>query len=113
MVPPTKAELEKARSPKSSRIRRTRSSSGSREPVSQFASGMQKKGLHKEFLDEIAPLCAFAELEYPDTYKVSPIIGNQGYDAIVYDEFQELQLTDLNSRGPMMALGQRQMLGLP
>lgn len=46
---------------------------------------MQKKGIYKEFFDEIIPLSIFALKVYPNTYKVKPILGNQGYDAIVTD----------------------------
>lgn len=48
--------------------------------------GLQKKGLHKEFLDELIPLSSFAILAYPNSYQVRPVLGNQGYDAIVVDE---------------------------
>ena len=47
--------------------------------------GILKKGLYKEFLDEIAPLSLFCTKHYPDNYRITPIIGNQGYDAIVKD----------------------------
>lgn len=45
---------------------------------------MLKRGLYKEFLDEIEPLSQFAVLEYPDTYRLQPVLGNQGYDAVVF-----------------------------
>jgi len=48
--------------------------------------GILKKGLHKEFLDEIVPLSCFAVLNYPDDYRICPILGNQGYDAVVLNE---------------------------
>ncbi len=48
--------------------------------------GLQKRGLHKEFLDELVPLSCFAVLAYPDSCKVRPVLGNQGYDAIIFDE---------------------------
>lgn len=51
----------------------------------EFAKGMKKEGCYKEFLDEVEPLCNFAEAVYPADYVVQPILGNQGYDAVVYD----------------------------
>ena len=47
--------------------------------------GVLKKGLYKEFLDEIAPLSLFCIKHYPDNHRITPIIGNQGYDAVVRD----------------------------
>lgn len=51
----------------------------------EFELGMQKCGLYKEFLDEIEPLSYFAILQYPNTHSVEPVLGNQGYDAVIYD----------------------------
>ena len=45
--------------------------------------GILKQGLYKEFLDEIAPLSLFCIKHYPDNHRITPIIGNQEYDAIV------------------------------
>ncbi|WP_339780563.1 hypothetical protein [uncultured Marinobacter sp.] len=62
----------------------------------EFARGMNKQGYYKEFLDEVEPLCNFAEVVYPADYKVQPVLGNQGYDAIVHDnqgnEFEKIEL---------------------
>lgn len=59
--------------------------------------GMLKKGIYKVFVDEIIPLSLFCIKIYPDNYKISPKLGNQGYDAIVKDEngkiFEHLELT--------------------
>lgn len=52
----------------------------------EFAKGMKKQGCYKEFLDEVEPLCDFAEAIYPADYVVQPILGNQGCDAVVYDD---------------------------
>lgn len=51
----------------------------------ELARGMQKQGYYKVFLDEVEPLCNFAEIVYPEDYMVQSVLGNQGYDAIVYD----------------------------
>ncbi|GAI95994.1 unnamed protein product, partial [marine sediment metagenome] len=59
--------------------------------------GMRKKGIYKVFVDEIIPLSLFCIKIYPDNYKISPKLGNQGYDAIVKDDngkiFEYLELT--------------------
>lgn len=51
--------------------------------------GIQKKGLYKEFLDELVPLSCFAVSAYPEGCKVQPVLGNQGYDALVFSETGE------------------------
>ena len=51
--------------------------------------GHQKKGLYKQFLEELIPLSCFATQVYPDSYKVQPVLGNQGYDALVWSEVGE------------------------
>lgn len=53
---------------------------------SEFELGMTKRGLYKQFLDEVEPLCNFSEAAYPNDYKVQPVLGNQSYDAIAFDE---------------------------
>ena len=59
--------------------------------------GMLKKGIYKVFVDEIIPLSLFCIKIYPDNYKISPKLGNQGYDAIVKDEngkiFEYVEIT--------------------
>jgi len=58
---------------------------------------MLKKGIYKVFVDEIIPLSLFCMKIYPDNYKISPKLGNQGYDAIVKDEngkiFEYVEIT--------------------
>ncbi len=48
--------------------------------------GIMKAGLYKKFLDEIVPLSHFALHIYPESYEVEPILGNQPYDALVWDQ---------------------------
>jgi len=43
------------------------------------------KGLYKQFVDEVLPLSDFVLLQYPENCSIEPVLGNQGYDAIVYD----------------------------
>lgn len=51
----------------------------------EFESSMAKRGYYKELLDEVEPLCNFAEAAYPPDHRVQPVLGNQGYDALVFD----------------------------
>lgn len=78
-------------------IEQRRSPQALRDFVSQLRSrvradnherhlGIEKKGRYKKFLDEIVPLSSFAIRMYPETYKIQPILENQGYDALVFDE---------------------------
>lgn len=78
-------------------IQQCRSPSGLRKCVDQVMDevnsdaserklGIQKKGWYKEFVDEIIPLSRFAEQRYPETYRIKPVLGSQGYDALVFDE---------------------------
>lgn len=66
-----------------------------RENRAAFEAGMAKRGRYKEFLDEVQPLCEFALATYPKNFMVQPILGNQGYDAIVFDskgqEYEKLE----------------------
>ena len=59
--------------------------------------GILKEGIYKVFVDEIIPLSLFCIKIYPDNYKISPKLGNQGYDAIVKDGdgkiFEHLEIT--------------------
>ena len=48
--------------------------------------GILKTGLYKEFLDEIVPLSLFALQAYPGNYGIQPVLGNQGHDALVFNE---------------------------
>jgi hypothetical protein len=48
--------------------------------------GIRKKGLYKKFLDEIVPLSLFALQVYPENHEIQPVLGNQGYDALVFNE---------------------------
>ena len=53
-------------------------------------AGHLRKGYLKEFFDEVVPLSRVAWYlyqtnRYQADYKICPILGNQGYDAEVYD----------------------------
>lgn len=81
----TKSDIEKPGSPRSLR----KFVCCRREKVKAVTSerhvAIQKKGIYKEFFDEISPLSIFALKIYPNRYKIKPILGNQGYDAVVTD----------------------------
>lgn len=49
-------------------------------------AGHLRNGYLKVFFDEVVPLSKFAAARYPSDYSVCPVIGNQGYDAEIYDE---------------------------
>ncbi len=48
--------------------------------------GRLKKGLYRKFIIEIRPLGWVADLLYPETYKIKPNLGFEGYDATVLGE---------------------------
>ena len=93
----SKEEIEKARSPRGLRQFVTRRVDKIRGVKKQRHMAVLKKGLYKVFSDEIIPLSIFCLKIYPNTYFVQPVIGNQGYDAIVRDDkdkiFDHIELT--------------------
>lgn len=52
------------------------------DPLEREA-GSSRRGYYKEFLDEVVPLARFAAQVYDESYTIQPVVGNQGYDAIV------------------------------
>lgn len=49
-------------------------------------AAIQKKGLFKQLTEEIMPIKCYALSQYPDNdVRVSPVLGNQGYDAEIHD----------------------------
>jgi len=82
----SKQEIEKARSPRGLRQFVVRRVNKIRGIKNQRHKAMLKKGLYKIFSDEIVPLSIFCLKNYPNTYVVQPVIGNQGYDAVVRDD---------------------------
>lgn len=79
-------DIERPRSPKKLREFVTQLKKQTEADIQEFKLGIQKKGLYKEFVDEIMPLSSFAISAYPENYKIKPILGNQGYDALVYND---------------------------
>ena len=84
-MPLTAADLETPRTPAELRAFVENVRTIVRASRTEFELGMAKQGCYKVFLDEVEPLCNFAEVVYPPDYKVQPGLGNQGYDAIVLD----------------------------
>jgi len=85
----TPSEFQQPRSPSDLREFVVRLKNAVQADESELHRGIQKKGLYKEFLDELVPLSRFAILKYPDSYKIQSILGNQGYDALVFNEMGE------------------------
>jgi hypothetical protein len=46
---------------------------------------IQRKGLYNVFIKEVVPLSVFVLVAYSNKCRVEPLLGNQGYDAIVRD----------------------------
>lgn len=82
----TSEDIEKRRSPQALRDFVVELKRAVKSDESERHLGIQKVGLYKEFLDEIVPLSLFALDAYPEYYEVQPTLGNQGYDALVFDQ---------------------------
>lgn len=82
----TASEIQQRRSPRALRDFVVQLKDAVRASKQELRSGILKSGLYKEFLDEIVPLSVFALQIYPEGYQVQPILGNQGYDALVFDD---------------------------
>jgi len=93
----TKENIEIERTPNELRRVVTTTKSKVNNCKQERHRGMLKKGIYKVFVDEIIPLSLFCIKIYPDNYKISPKLGNQGYDAIVKDEngkiFEYVEIT--------------------
>lgn len=82
----TPSTLQKRRSPRALRNFVIEIKESVRANYAELRLGIQKRGLYKEFLEEIVPLSLFALLVYPESHEIQPVLGNQGYDALVFDE---------------------------
>jgi hypothetical protein len=80
------SDIQQRRSPQALRDFVIELDNAVRADKAEHQSGMLKKGLYKEFLDEMVPLRIFVQNFYPGNYEIQPILGNQGYDALVFDE---------------------------
>lgn len=79
----TKNLIEKERTPKELSDFVIKCTDKIKKITSDRHNAFLKKGLYKEYIDEIIPLSFFCENHYDDNVVIKPIIGNQGYDAIV------------------------------
>lgn len=82
----TSSVMQQRRSPGALREFVTRLKATVRAEEMERHRGILKKGLYKEFLDEIVPLSLFALQSYPESHEIQSVLGNQGYDALVFDE---------------------------
>jgi len=93
----SEADLQKPRSPSALRAYVQAMKDTVRQDSEEFKRGLLKAGRYKQFLDELVPLSCFAVLAYPEDWTVRLFLGNQPYDAIVYDsagdEVDRVELT--------------------
>ena len=96
----TEDDIQRPRSPRGLRQFVTRRKKNVRSVRSERHNAIQRKGLYNVFIKEIVPLSVFALKAYENSCSVQPILGNQGYDAIVKDtegniiDFVELTFPD-------------------
>lgn len=82
----TPSDIEQPRSPRALREFVLALKDAVRADDNERHRGMLKKDMYKEFLDEIVPLSCFAVLKYQESCRILPVLGNQGFDAVVIDE---------------------------
>jgi hypothetical protein len=82
-LPLSREEVETPRSPSALQQFVDRVRERVRLDPDERKAGSLRQGYYKEFLDEVVPLSRFALQAYPETYTIQPVLGNQGYDAIV------------------------------
>jgi hypothetical protein len=96
----TKEDIEKPRSPRGLRQFVTSRKRKIGTITAERHKAMRRKGLYNVFIKEIVPLSVFALKAYPNSHRVQPVLGNQGYDAIIKDmegkivDFVELTFPD-------------------
>jgi len=81
----TKKDIEKPRCPRGLRQFVCYHKEKLRAITTERHAAIQRQGIYNVFIKEIIPLSIFALKTYPNTCRVEPILGNQGYDAIVRD----------------------------
>lgn len=93
----TMEDIETERSPRGLRQFVTRRRSKIKNCKQERHRALLGKGLYNIFVNEIIPLSLFCLKKYPNSYRISPKLGNQGFDAIVKDErgkiYERLELT--------------------
>jgi hypothetical protein len=82
----SESDMKQRRSPQALRHFVVQTMEAVRADEAERHRGMLKKGLYKQFLDELVPLSSFAILEYPETFEIQWVSGNERFDARVFDE---------------------------
>jgi len=68
------SDIQQRRSPQALRDFVIELDNAVRADKAEHQSGILKKGLYKEFLDEMVPLSIFAQKFYPENYEIQPIL---------------------------------------
>jgi hypothetical protein len=87
-MPLSPEEIQRRRSPSELKAFVESIRERAKSDVALRQAGHLREGYLKEYFDEIVPLSHFASAIYPETYKVQPILGNQGYDAEILQALQ-------------------------
>ena len=82
----TKDDVEKQRTPRGLRQFVARRVKKIKQIKDERHKAMQKEGIYKFFLQEVIPLSIFCLKQYSNNHSIQPVIGNQGYDAVVRNE---------------------------
>ncbi len=82
----TEDDIQKPRSPRGLRQFVTWRKKKIKSIESERHKAIQRRGLYNVFIKEIVPLSVFALKKYENSCTVEPVLGNQGYDAIVKDD---------------------------
>ncbi|MBI2888125.1 MAG: hypothetical protein HYY02_13105 [Chloroflexi bacterium] len=82
----TASEMEQQRSPGTLRTFVDGLIESVRADDSERHRDILKEGRYKVVLEELVPLSRFSVLAYPESYKIQLVLGNQGYDALVFNE---------------------------
>lgn len=96
----TENDIQRPRSPRGLRQFVTRRKKKIQSIRSERHNAIRRRGLYNVFIKEIVPLSVFALKAYENSCTVQPVLGNQGYDAIVKDnegniiDFVELTFPD-------------------
>lgn len=80
------AEMQRRRSPRALRQYVLVTKDAVSADIEERHRGILKKGLYKQFLDELVPLSCFALRAYPETWEIQWVAGNQAFDALVFNE---------------------------
>lgn len=82
-MPVTAQDIETPRSPRELVQFIDRVTACVRSNPAERIVGSLRRGCYKEFLDEVVPLARFCVRVYEESDTIQPVLGNQGFDAIV------------------------------